>query len=121
MSGRMFPELRISIDSLRREVDSLGNMYGSELTRYPYFSLPYDSRLAQDEAKGIMDIDSVFANPPSQARTYINLAITKAKRRQQEYEYKTLVLKEQSKLMRRHDIELQRRFTLSVACLVFFL
>lgn len=118
--GKNVSELRISIDSLRREVDSLGHMYGSELTRYPYFSLPYDSRLAQDETKGIMDIDSVFANPPSQARTYINLAITKAKRRQQEYEYKTLVLKEQSKLMRRHDIELQRRFTLSVACLVFF-
>ena len=43
--GKNVSELRISIDSLRREVDSLGHMYGSELTRYPYFSLPYDSRL----------------------------------------------------------------------------
>lgn len=34
--------------------------------------------------------------------------------------YRSLALSEQAKLMRRHDIEMQRKFTLSFACIIFF-
>ena len=54
------------------------------------------------------------------AKTYLTQALTMAKRERQEYEFRSLALHDQAKLMRRHDIELQRKFTLSFACLIFF-
>ena len=54
------------------------------------------------------------------AKTYVSQAISDAKRSRQEFEYRSLMLTEQAKLMRRHDIEMQRKFTLSFAVLVFF-
>lgn len=73
----------------------------------------------EDLAK--IDIDSVFAgNSPSQARQFIQTALTNANRQRQDYEFLSTILLEQAKLMRRHDIELQRKYTLPIACLIFF-
>lgn len=121
-------QLRSSIDSIGRRVDSIGNIYGTELKQQSYLNLPYyrtvdDKKMPVTEiiaSSPELDIDSLFNNPPSQASSYVNLALSKARRQKQDFEYKTLILKEESKMMRRHDIELQRRFTLSFACLVFF-
>jgi len=54
------------------------------------------------------------------AKTYLTQALSMAKRQRQEYEFRSLALNDQAKLMRRHDIELQRKFTLSFACIIFF-
>jgi len=123
--GKNVAELRRSIDSIGARVDSLGDTYGNELKRQPYLGLSYDKIPAADImqssiATTTLDLDSVFYKSPSEARSYINQALAKAQRQKQDFEYKTLVLKEEAKLMRRHDIEFQRRFTLPVACLVFF-
>ena len=68
-----------------------------------------------------LDIDSLFQAPgPGYAKTYISQALVKVRRQQQEYNYKSLALADQAKLMRRHDIEMQRKFTLSFACIIFF-
>ena len=124
--GKNVAELRTSIDSIGARVDSLGNIYGNEIKRRQYFGLAYSATtaqqtdVAQNNATAAIDIDSLFYSSPANARTYLNLALAKAKRQKQDFEYKTLILKEEAKLMRRHDIEFQRRFTLPVACLVFF-
>ncbi len=124
--GKNVAELRRSIDSIGARVDSLGDTYGNELKRQPYLGLSYNEKptatdIAQSsDATATLDLDSVFYKSPSEARSYINQALAKAQRQKQDFEYKTLVLKEEAKLMRRHDIEFQRRFTLPVACLVFF-
>lgn len=68
-----------------------------------------------------LNIDSFFVSPnPSSAKTYISQALARAKRQKQEYSYRSLMLEEQAKMMRRHDIEMQKKFTLSFACLIFF-
>ena len=138
--GQNISQLRNSMDSLGHEVDSIGRIYSQDLQVAPYVGiatreLKFDTaavryavprewsptvkeQLAKTEA---VDVDSVFANPSAAyTRTYIQQAISDAKRSRQDYEYRALLLTEQAKLMRRHDIELQKKFTLSFAILVFF-
>lgn len=68
-----------------------------------------------------INIDTVFAgNSPSQSRQFIQTAINNATRQRQDYEFLSTILLEQAKLMRRHGIELQRKYTLPFACLIFF-
>lgn len=128
--GKNVSELRSSIDSLGKRVDSLGTVYGNDIKTRGYLGLAYSTpqdpaspdmatpdRIARAEA---LDLDSIFYHSPSNARNYLNLALGKARMQKQEFEYKTLVLKEETKMLRRHDIEYQRRFTMPVACIVFF-
>ena len=71
--------------------------------------------------EGKVDLDSLLAWPtPDAATGYLNNAIAKARRQKQEFTYRSLSLTEQEKLMRRHDIEMQKKFTLSFACIIFF-
>jgi len=138
--GQNVRQLRHSMDSLSRRVDSIGNVYAGELVSKPYVGSA--SRVIKTDTAGHrtfprrspsamvkeavhrmepVDVDSVF-NAPSIAfaKTYVSQAISDAKRSRQEFEYRSLMLTEQAKLMRRHDIEMQRKFTLSFAVLVFF-
>ena len=50
----------------------------------------------------------------------MNQALAKAKRIHQEYEFKSLSMNDDRRTIRRHAIELMKKFTLSVACLVSF-
>ncbi len=130
--GQNVSELRHSIDSIGRRVDSIGNRYASEILSIPYFGLsPTVSRLTDSgyaqvprrpvELSVPLDVDSLFQAPnPSYAKSYIQQALAKARRQKQEYLYRSMALAEQAKLMRRHDIEMQKKFTLSFACIIFF-
>ncbi len=139
--GQNVSQLRESIDSIGRQVDSIGSRYANELLTSSYvgvkayrFVTPTSNRQAQPiltaeappsdnyiRAAGDVNLDSVFARPSvSYTKTYITQAIADAKRSRQEFEYRALMLTDQAKLMRRHEIELMRKFTLSFAVLVFF-
>lgn len=130
--GQNISELKHSIDSIGRQVDSIGNIYARDLLTTPYFGMQarsYNRRtgaIEQHEVplRGVhklYDVDSLFEAPdPGYAKSYVSQALAKAKRQQQDYQYRSLVLAEQAKLMRRHDIELERKFTLSFACIIFF-
>ncbi len=134
--GQNISQLRESIDSIGKQVDSVGNIFAGELLAQPYvgysdYSFRMDSgrrvikpieRKPTDNAKTyVYDLDSVFNSPsPAYAKSYINQAISDTKRAIQEYEFRAKMLTDQAKLMRRHDIELQKKFTLSFAILVFF-
>lgn len=138
--GQNISQLRESIDSLSRGVDSIGTLYSHDLLVAPVvgeirYKLVDDSiggkQLAHNDipepviqaaaTKFHYDLDSVF-NAPSAAyaKTYVTQALADARRSRQEFEYRALMLTEHAKLMRRHDIELQRKFTLPFAVLVFF-
>lgn len=137
--GQNISQLLESIDSLNREVDSIGTVYGQDLMATPYVgvaeytvgrdtagrqtleSRPVDEAVARAAAKMKINLDSVFRSPSAAfAKTYVSQALSEARRSQSEYEYRALMLTEQAKLMRRHEIEMQRKFTLSFAVLVFF-
>lgn len=129
--GQNISQLRESIDSLTRQVDSIGTIYSREILATPRFGLSPVYRTENGKRVEVprqdvrldhpLDVDSLFASPnPGYAKTYVQQALSKAKRQKQEYLYRSMALAEQAKLMRRHDIEMQRKFTLSFACIVFF-
>jgi lipopolysaccharide export system permease protein len=132
--GMNISELRVAIDSIQEIVDSIGTIYGNDLKATPYMGIhdyaqvPTGGRYERIKKAPVnmanvkkINVDSVFNKPnPSMARTYISQAMAKAKRDQMEYEFKSTMLTDQQKSMRRHDIEMQKKFTLSLACLIFF-
>ena len=131
--GKNISELRHSIDSIGARVDSIGAVYAGEIKSQPYLGLSREVRVRNDSGSYVtvpraevamsaaLDLDSIFNAPtPSYAKTYLNQALMKARRQRQDYEYRSLSLTEQAKLVRRHDIEMQKKFTLSIACIIFF-
>lgn len=138
--GQNVSQLRHSMDSLGKQVDSIGNNYATDLVSRRYVGLAsrdmhtdtlgrrYTSPVVQSaEMKAEMaklepvNLDSVFLKPTAAyAKTYIQQALADSRRVKQDFEFRSMMLTEQAKLMRRHDIELQRKFTLSIAVLVFF-
>lgn len=137
--GQNISQLRESIDSIGRKVDSIGSIYAGELVSARYVGVathtnhdslghktikplaPSPQTLAMVETMEAVDVDSVFARPSAAyTKTYVSQALADARRSMNEYEFRAMMLSDQAKLMRRHDIELQRKFTLSVAVLVFF-
>ena len=139
--GQNVSQLRKSIDSIHQRVDSIGNVYATDLLTAPSVGLnthtvrtdstgvrkveavKFDERTLQgaEALSAEINLDTLFASPsPSYTKTYINQAIADARQSRREFEYRTLMLEEQGRLMRRHAIEMQRKFTLSVAVLLFF-
>lgn len=144
--GKNMAELKETIDSLSREVDSIGTVHGRSLISYPYAgvhsgsegeltsgqsrianSLPQSRaqkaapvKVSREKAEAI-NIDSVFHGRSSDMQLqYLNTAKERAERVRQEYEFKNLELADKQKSLRRHAIERQKKFTLSFACIIFF-
>lgn len=139
--GQNVMQLRHSIDSLDHKVDSIGGVYARDLQVGSYAGtsarrmqrdtvtnrlitvpvVPGPAVIASRDSMTVPVLDSVFrARGISYTKSYIQQAISDAKRSMQDNEYRALMLKEQSKLVRMHGIELMRKFTLSFAVLVFF-
>lgn len=130
--GQNVSQLRHSMDSIGAQVDSVSAIYSRDLLNAPRLGLtPTVRRMENGEITQVprealnlstpLDVDSIFSSPSaSYAKSYINQALAKARRQKQEYTYRALLISEQAKLMRRHEIEMQRKFTLSVACIIFF-
>lgn len=131
--GKNVTELSHSIDSISHLVDSLGTAFGNELRLQPSMGIiRYRTEYTPDRQRikkprimeavaANLDIDSLFASPtPSMAKTYIVQAINKANRQMRDFEFRASMIVEHQKLMRRHQIEMQKRFTLSFAVLIFF-
>ncbi|MDE6346240.1 MAG: LptF/LptG family permease [Muribaculaceae bacterium] len=130
--GKNITELHATIDSLQARVDSTGLVYASELKEKPYFNLQYyrtlntpdgtvrttQSEVALDKP---LDTDSLFHdNSGLDEATIINQALYKARNVKMDYEYKSKLMEEDRKQIRRHGIELHKKFTLSFACIIFF-
>ena len=130
--GKNISELQATIDSVNARVDSIGREYSEALLQTPYFGV--NMQTFQETDSGVvavrtpamslnrpLNIDSLFNKTnPAMEKSLINQALAKAKRNQQEYEFKALTMKDERKLVRRHAIELMKKYTLSMACLVFF-
>jgi len=130
--GKNVKELSLSIDSLGEVVDSLGTAFGHELQARPSvgvrrFETEFNghkriqTRVELPSVPADLDIDSLFSSPsPAMAKTYLVQATNKANQQIREFEFRSSLLIEHQKLMRKHQIEMQKRFTLSFAVLIFF-
>lgn len=132
--GKNISELRHTIDSVGQKVDSVGRKFGTELRDFPYFNLTRYRMEVKDtvdvrvpipaidiSGKTVENLDSLFARiDPAMEKTIATQALSKARRARQEYEYRGFVSEEDQKTIRRHSIELMKKFTLSIACIIFF-
>ncbi len=128
--GKNISELRQTIDSVSAKVDSVGDVYAMELQMLRYGGLTKDIERGTNKpmpyrpvampAK-VPDLDSILAAmPANQASDLLQTARRSALLKADEYEFKSLNMAEENKSIRRHQIELIKKFTLSVACLIFF-
>ena len=131
--GKNIAELQATIDSVSLRVDSIGRTYGTEMRQMRRFGVQpyrveYDtagvmrSTLVPDvKIAKAMNVDSMLHGGSSAPNlNYIHQALNRAKRQKQDFEFKGLMLQDDRKTIRRHAIELQKKFTLSFACIIFF-
>ncbi len=130
--GKNIAELQATIDSVSEKVDSIGAIYAKELKESPYLRIPYyrdrvvDNQRVQEpqqpvDMKEPMPVDSIFYKErPGMTPSYLAQALLKAQRVKQDYEFKSYQMEDYRKTIRRHGIEMQKKFTLSFACLIFF-
>lgn len=132
--GKNITELRATIDSVSAMIDSAGAVDGRELKEAPRMGVSYytykvvtPGRPAEKIRRGdvaaphIYDIDSVFSRGASTYNlNYVNSALSRAQRHKTEYEFKAVAREDDLKVVRRHSMEMQKKFTLSFACLIFF-
>ncbi len=130
--GKNIEELQATIDSVNARVDSVGDVYAKALKEIPYFGISYYTYDNTDKGRVLspqkeiaidrpVNIDSIFrGSNPAFAKSYINQALAKARKARQDYEFKSFAMNDDRRTIRRHGIELVKKFTLSVACLVFF-
>lgn len=68
-----------------------------------------------------LNIDSLFRSTTSgRSIAYLNQALNKARRHSSDYQFKGMMMDNERYVIRRHAIELQKKFTLSFACIIFF-
>lgn len=130
--GKNITELRHTIDSVSLRVDSVGDMVATELKSKPAVGVP-STRLNREggtltatpvePVKLTRDInfDSILAAQTSFIQQSVNnMAISSLKMDKQNYEFRSYITEDDRFIIRRHEIELQKKFTLSLACLIFF-
>lgn len=137
--GKNIAELQATIDSVTLRIDSIGEGYGKELRQTNFLGIsptrtelrrsgPSTSAVPTEVSRPSevpmdrpLNVDSIFhASSSSRALAYLNQAVNKAKRVQSEYQFKGLTIDDDRRVIRRHAIELQKKFTLSFACIIFF-
>lgn len=146
--GKNIIELQHTIDSVTNRIDSTGGLYANEL-RKTAFPLLVDRRTgrpvfksanppveenvggavsenSQEEEETIaevlpLDIDSLIQSVPLEKRDKLfENALGISKRRVNEMQFKSATISDDKLSIRRHKIELLKKYTLSVACLIFF-
>ena len=146
--GKNIAELRHTIDSVGLRLDSTGALYKREIERsaFPMFA---DNNAKSNRNNGranelkekeekenktvtelknedetdivTINLDSLLLSlAPEKRDRVFDLAYSKSQREINEYQYKSLSVEEDKKNIRRHEIELFKKYTLSVACLIFF-
>lgn len=130
--GKDMAELRATIDSVRHRLDSIGSIHGRELMGNSYVGLTSHTTARQGDSfvrvprpevalAQPLNLDTLFlAKGPGMYKSYLNQAISRANSMKHDYEFKSYTMQDDARTLRRHGIELMKKFTLSLACIVFF-
>ena len=115
-----------SIDSVQLLAHQRSAEQSDEIVRTRYFGRERVESRNLEEWKGtndtvVYEIDSLLAHFTSDERyRAISTALEKAKAQRDQVDYNALMLNDYQRYIRRHEIELHRKFTLAFACLIFF-
>lgn len=130
--GKNIKELNHSIDSIRAKCDSVGDDIGKQLKLDPVCGVQSKRVVVKDNkpvleavpevaVKHNVNLDSLFDALDNNGKlSVVAQALQQATSAMQNTDFKAFTMADDAKNMRRHQIELQRKFTLSLACLIFF-
>ena len=123
---KQLKDIIIGIDSLKHLTDSIGHYVAQEaLKRYIAKSIPEgmnDSALiVQTTAESRQTIDSIYDRLTNEQRTSAwKSALSKAQSMESNYEFHGIIAADNNLTLRQHQIAANQKFTLSLACLLFF-
>jgi len=130
--GKNINELQHTIDSVQLRVDSVGDAIAREMKRRPVVGVPVwhqvqhgntyvNERVPVVKPARVPDFDSIMkALSPTQRQIVLDRATMHTTNVRQDYEFKGYTVTDDNYTIRRHKIELIKKFTLSLACLIFF-
>jgi lipopolysaccharide export system permease protein len=120
-------QLMESIDSVQVLAHNRSAEQSASIVENRYFGRDRQpKRVLQEEMIGapvekVYDIDTLLTQlTPEERYRAASAALDKAKSQRDQIDYNALMLNDYQRYIRRHEIELHRKFTLAFACLVFF-
>ena len=131
--GKNIKELQQTIDSVRVHIDSVGSVLSTELHSARVCGVPLWRPEMIDSDFVYVPVAAVTSAPPHKLDTLLasmsspmrrsitNQALVTARSMRNECEFRGYVINDDNFVVRRHQIEMHKKFTLSLACLIFFL
>lgn len=122
-------ELIESIDSVKQEAHQRSMEQSSQLVETKYFgrernngqNIETTESAKANDKKEIVDVESLYAGfSVEQKKRVADLMQEHIDAYSNQIEYNSLLLDDAQRYVRRHEIELYRKFTLAFACLIFF-
>lgn len=130
--GKDIGQLQHSIDSISLKVDSAADIIVTQMRRLPICGVPQDRVIVNDGKSTLQPVpeikldkavninDLIKSLPQNDQQQIVNQALSNATTEMQDLEFQGYMVNEDNYIMRRHQIELIKKFTLSLACLIFF-
>ena len=130
--GKNITELQQSIDSISGRVDSAAALILTHIRRQPICGVPQQRVVVNDGKPTVepvkevkldrpVDINELIKSlPESDQQHLINQALMRSTSQMQDMQFQGYTVNDDNYIMRRHEIELLKKFTLSLACLIFF-
>ena len=130
--GKNITELQQSIDSISCKVDSAATLILEHIRRQPICGVQQERVVINDGKSTVEPVKEVKLDKPvdinelikslseSEQQHLINQAIMRSTTQMQDMQFQGYTINDDNYIMRRHEIELLKKFTLSLACLIFF-
>ena len=130
--GKDIEGLRQTIDSVRLKVDSAATFVVSKLRAQPVCGIPsYRTEFNDGKSTTVpvpevkvdkpVDINKIVKELPSSEQSMIlSQAIMRTTSYMQDLQFQGYTISDDNYVIRRHQIEMMKKFTLSLACLIFF-
>ena len=130
--GKNITELQHTIDSVRLKVDSAASLVISKLRTTPVCGVPsqrtvYNNGKPSFESvkevklEKAVDVKKIIKEMPvNEQQQIINQAMMRTTTAMQDLQFQGYTINDDNYVIRRHQIELIKKFTLSLACLIFF-
>lgn len=119
-------EINRGIDSLAALVDSVGHsvyatLRGNYMEHDLHRGYPDSAEVVRRVAEEAQPFDSIYAFLPEEAKSKAwRTASTRAQSMKNECEFRRISTEDNNRTYRRHQMEAHKKFTLSLACLLFF-
>ena len=130
--GKDIEQLQHTIDSVQQRVDSVGKDMARDMRARPVLGVPtrrvaiHDKKTEFELVKPVqlkrpIDFDSLVTQIPlAEQLQMTDQAMFMTQNMKQDFMFRGYALNDDNFVIRRHKIELQKKFTLSLACLIFF-